>query len=372
MKIYFDENGTLAGLKGLICRALSDGAGGLAVLACEENGFDRAGLDALLRSVDKPLTGGLFPAVIYGGKACSRGSVVLGFGGKAETAVIKDISSPSTDFEPAMEGLADRAAGASTMILFTDGFAERNVQFTSSLFDIFGLAINYVGGGAGSLKSERIPCVFTNEGVLRDAAALLLVECRSGVGVAHGWRPIGEPMLVTGAEGNKLLTLDLRNAFEVYVEKVAADTGVSFGKEDFPQVSRGYPFGIARIDMEMIVRDPLKVTPEGYFIFPGEIPKDAYISILTSDEQALLAASAKAGGRAAAALQGGEPEDFLIIDCISRLLSLKDRFGSELAGMTPPHSASAGACTIGEIANSGTEFLEFYNKTAVVAAMGKE
>jgi hypothetical protein len=70
------------------------------------------------------------------------------------------------------------------------------------------------------------------------------------------------------------------------------------------------------------------------------------------------------------ALGGRAPGSLLLMDCISRRLFLGAAFAKETAVMAPAATPSAGACTIGEIANSGTEYLEFYNKTAVVAAMG--
>ena len=58
------------------------------------------------------------------------------------------------------------------------------------------------------------------------------------------------------------------------------------------------------------------------------------------------------------------------IDCISRVLFLKDRFPEEIHAVRHKGLPLFGACTIGEIANSGKDYLEFYNKTAVVAITG--
>ncbi|EQD46615.1 hypothetical protein B1A_14553 [mine drainage metagenome] len=53
------------------------------------------------------------------------------------------------------------------------------------------------------------------------------------------------------------------------------------------------------------------------------------------------------------------------MDCISRALFLEQDFRQELAVIHSP-APMLGALTIGEIANSGQDYLEFYNKTAVV------
>ncbi len=371
MRIYFDDKGDLDGLKSLLGRAVFDGARGLAVLACEENGFTAEGLEPLLKAAGAPLTGGVFPAVIYGGRAHRRGTVVLGFPGRVGSVTIKDFSSPSTNMEAPLEELSARCPWARTMAVFTDGFSGCTTQFTNRLFDIFGLGINYVGGGAASLKPGAAASLFCNEGLIKDAAVLLALEIPSGVGVSHGWQPIGQPMQATETEGNIIRTIDFRPAFDVYREAVAAASGVTFGKEDFLMVTRGYPFGIARINMEMIVRDPLKVEADGSLVCAGEVPQDSYIFVMNGDEASLTEAAGKAGSMAAAALSGPSAGTGIIIDCISRLMFLGDNFPREVSRMSPAGMQCAGACTVGEIANSGAEFLEFYNKTAVVAAMGK-
>ena len=371
MDIYLDEGGTLAGLQKTVEKAVKDGAGGLVLLACESNGFEPAALDPLLKAAGAPLIGGVFPAVMHGGKKYSKASVVLGFEGKVSTAAIPGLSSGKTDLESPLEDLADRSAGARTMLVFVDGFSTRITPFINSLFDLFGLEINYIGGGAGSLSSERGPCLFSDSGMTGDGAVMALVPTACGVGVAHGWQAMSEPMQATETDGNVLKTLDFRPAFDVYSEIVTRHAGVSFEKIDFFKISRRYPFGIARMNKEMIVRDPLMLKPDGSLVCAGEIPQDSYVSIMTGDEKLLIDAAQSAAAMAAAALPGGKPGAFLLMDCISRVMFLEDRFHEELARMAPPGCPSAGACTIGEIANSGAEFLEFYNKTAVVAAMEK-
>jgi len=371
MNIYFDPEGSLAGLKDNIEKALKDGAGGLVILACEGNYFVPATLDPLLKTVGTPLIGGIFPNVLYCGEIYQYGSVVLGFAGLVSTTVIPELSSEKTSFEEPLENFEDRSSGARTMMVFVDGFSTRIAPFINSLFDIFGLEINYIGGGAGSLTSERKPCLFSNSGMIEDGAVIAMVETISGVGVAHGWQAMSEPMQATHTNGTELKTLDFEPAFDVYARIVTRHTGIPLQRNDFGNISKGYPFGIARINREMIVRDPLVVKPDGSFVCAGEIPQDSYISIMHGDENTLIAAAESASKMAVAALPSGKPGAFLLIDCISRLMFLKGHFKEELAMMTPVDCPSAGACTIGEIANSGNDFLEFYNKTAVVAAMEK-
>ncbi|MEL6845597.1 MAG: FIST C-terminal domain-containing protein, partial [Bacteroidota bacterium] len=66
----------------------------------------------------------------------------------------------------------------------------------------------------------------------------------------------------------------------------------------------------------------------------------------------------------------GKAETHLFIDCISRVLFLEDQFYRELEAVYDSETPLLGALTLGEIANFGKDFLEFYNKTAVLGVLG--
>jgi hypothetical protein len=59
----------------------------------------------------------------------------------------------------------------------------------------------------------------------------------------------------------------------------------------------------------------------------------------------------------------------ILIDCISRVLFLGKEFEKEIQAVYQEDIPLIGALTLGEIANSGRDYLEFYNKTAVVGCM---
>ena len=57
------------------------------------------------------------------------------------------------------------------------------------------------------------------------------------------------------------------------------------------------------------------------------------------------------------------------IDCISRVLFLEGDFEQELQAVSRSGIPLIGALTLGEIANSRNDYLEFYNKTSVVGVL---
>jgi hypothetical protein len=151
---------------------------------------------------------------------------------------------------------------------------------------------------------------------------------------------------------------------------VEAHRGEPIPEDRFFETAGGYPLGIARMENERIVRDILRPTEQGGLRCVGEAPEGVFVDVLRGDAASLIEAASHARDRARAAFPGTEIGTMdLFMDCISRVLFLGDRFSGELAAVREPGRPLIGACTIGEIANSGVDFLEFFNKTAVVAAL---
>lgn len=341
--------------------------GGILVLACDENGFTPAALDTVLQSVGKPLFGGIFPQIVYGQEHLTQGLIAVGFPARPRVVTIDDVSRTELDLDAALltafpEVSSDRAQ---CLFVFVDGFATRIGALIDALFNAFGLEINYLGGGCGSLSLQSKPCIISNRGLMQDGAVLALLDLPSGVGVAHGWQPVSAAYKVTEARGNIIQSLDWKPAYPVYREVVEAHSGQRFTPDNFFSIAKAYPFGIAKLGTEMVVRDPL-MTQGDALVCVGEVQQGSFVRILNGNQDSLLAAAAHAHAMARAALGDRPAQAELFIDCISRVLFLDDRFKLELQAVRDGQLPLFGALTIGEIANSGTDYLDFYNKTAVV------
>lgn len=365
-----DREGTPAGLRRSLELAEAASVPGVLILACEGNGFTPADIDPLLETSGVPFFGGIFPRIIHGDELLERGSLVIGLPDPPRIIFLPDISDREADFEAQLDQLLTDTFRDRTMMVFVDGFAQRISAFIEALFNVFGLELNYIGGGAGSLGMKQSPCLITGDGLKADGAVLALLETASGVGVAHGWDAWIGPFRVTESDHNVIRSLEWRPAFDVYREAVSQHAGRSFTAAEFFEVAKAYPFGIARMGNEQIVRDPLSVGADGELYCVGEVPEGSFVSILHGDEQSLLRAAGRALELGKAALPAGRLEGRRIaMDCISRALFLDRHFGRELAVLNEGHVGLVGACTIGEIANCGDEYLEFYNKTAVVGVL---
>ncbi len=94
------------------------------------------------------------------------------------------------------------------------------------------------------------------------------------------------------------------------------------------------------------------------------------MEILTGDTESLIAAAGRSLAKAMAAHGGGEKKTALLIDCISRALFLGEDFSRELSAVNRGEMPLIGVLSLGEIANSGEDYMELYNKTCVVGIMG--
>lgn len=373
MKVHIDNKGTTESLKAVMEQALADGpVGSLMVLACEENDFTPETLDPVLAGVPVPVFGGMFPSVMYGHRRLCKGSVVVSMERRAEVCTVPGLSDPDTDFEGVLDEHVCEGE-FKTLMVFLDGFSTRIQSFVEALYTTFGLEINYLGGGAGSSSLMKRPCVITNDGLMADVAVLAALNMESGVGVRHGWSSIGGPYQVTEAEGRTLISLDWRPAYEVYKSVVEEHSGYSMKDQPFLDVAIAYPFGIAKMGSETVVRDPIGLGRDGKILCVGEVPVGEYVDVLHGRPDDLINASAQALELAREAFPGtAEPELTLFIDCLSRAMFLKDDYEREIAAAQTDEQPTVGICSIGEIANNGRDYLEFYNKTSVIAFLEGE
>ncbi len=367
-----DRTGTVEGFRRILIETSNNvDISSIMVLACDANGFAPKDVNPILKLATKPLFGGIFPEIIFGNEKLTTGTIIVGFSNKQNIQIIPDLSTKNIDYDDVLDKIFPQVDNYKTMFVFVDGFAQRISALIDSLFNIFGLEFNYVGGGAGSLSLQQKPCIFTSEGLLQNCAVLAMTNCSSGVGVAHGWKSIAGPFRITESDRNIIKTLDWKPAFQVYKKVVEEHSGKKITDDNFFNIAKAYPFGIAKLGAERIIRDPLMLGEDDALICVGEVPEESFVDIMNGNLESLIAAAGDALLKAEKSYDGSlDGSGLLFIDCISRVLFLEDDFKKELEVIHKKGIPLIGVLSIGEIANSGKDFLEFYNKTAVVSILG--
>ncbi len=340
---------------------------GLAIFAATDGDLSSS-FESFLQSLDIPVFGGLFPELIYRGNEIESGAVICGLTTTPDVTTVPELSNPEQEYtahlDPDLPG-----DGYETAFVFVDAYATEIERFVESLFRTYGVEFNYLGGGAGTLDTEQQPCLFTGNGIVEGGAVVAAIEPELQLGVKHGWKEIAGPFRVTDAEKRTLHALDGTPAFSIYKEIVGQHAPVEPTEKKFFEIAKGYPFGIARIEGEQIVRDPFEVTDEGGLSCFGDVPEGEFVHILNGQPESLIDAARQA--REQTETSRSDNQVLFFFDCISRVLYLEDEFEQELESVRTDEIPTVGALTIGEIANDGTGHLDYYNKTAVVGAVDR-
>ncbi|MEM9340589.1 MAG: FIST C-terminal domain-containing protein [Bacteroidota bacterium] len=310
------------------------------------------------------IAGGIFPMVIYDQQSYEKGIVLKTIQTTQAPILVPDIGSVSREDLPIIDE-KDRSC-----IIFLDGLSDTIPSFLDHIYEKYGNTISYVGAGAGSLTLQQSPCIFTNEGLFENAAVLLMASNEVSLGVKHGWEKISGPYVANKTDGNRIVELNWRPAFDVYKEVVEASCQKKFKEDNFFDIAKGFPFGIYREGQEDIVRDPISVDESGALMCVGQVSQNTSLNILKGDKDNLVSCAKEAANQS---LNDGK-SDVFVVDCISRILYLEEGFKEELDVINSvvrekdDRMELEGILSLGEISSGQDGFLELYNKTIVVSS----
>jgi hypothetical protein len=350
---------------------LKSGAQSALVLGCDADAWTPERVDPVLNALPVPVFGGTFPSIIHQGRRLDRGTLVVGLSAAVTVAVVRDLSKHGEAMDAEVRRQCASITTAPSLITLVDGLAKHIERFVESLYSLIGPGRDLVGCGAGSLDFVQKPCLFTNRGLIKDAAVVIGLPFALSRGVQHGWETLDGPYLVTGSRGHVLDTLNYQPAFEVYRASVEAASGLRFADHDFFSIAKTYPFGIERLDGDLLVRDPIRVEDRS-LVCVGEVPENAMVYILKGQAVRLVHSAGAAASEARASYNtrhaDGSPSA-VVFDCISRVLFLDLEFDRELDAIqqglgTLRHAF--GALTLGEITNTHNGPINLLNKSTVI------
>jgi hypothetical protein len=341
-------------------------------------------LSALLREIraragDVPLIGCTTAGEIANAGPRDASVVVTALGGDGfavETTVAGDASRGMREAGAHVaRSLPERAdLPHRIFLMLSDGFAGDQQELVRGAYGVLGAAVPLVGGCAGDdLKMVRTFQLYGDR-VLTDSvvAAGIASDAPLGIGVRHGWRRVGEPMLVTASAGNRVLALDDRPAVDVYLEHLGVQEPEGFDHEGLARLALTHPLGLSRPEGEEQVRfiGGGDLAERSLSCF-AEVPQGSLIWIMEGDAHSVLEATDAACGDSLAALDGHPPMGMIAFDCIARRgvlgnEGIKDEI-DRLAAMAPGIPVS-GFYTYGEIART-RGLRGFHNQTLVVLSV---
>jgi hypothetical protein len=374
--VHVERTATLEGLREGIGLALERGAKSLLIFLCSRPQYDLQQLPALFAELPVPVFAGVFPGIIHDQEHFHDGALICGMTLKLTPCLVEDIDRPD---ELIAEELAQCFPGASPAgaLLLIDGQSRGIDNFVACLYDRFGPDTTVFGAGAGYLDFSHNPCLVTASGVYQNAAMVIGLPVPLAFGVHHGWESIAGPFLVTGSEGNRIQSINYQPAFSFYRDILEGHAGQALDFSDFFSVAKSYPFGMAQLDSEYLVRDPIRSQGE-VIECAGSISPNTMVYILHAKPPQLIAAAAQATlelrPKLAPNYESAESLYAMVVDCISRELFLGPDYPAELASIQsalPQATLIAGILSLGEIASSSQGVIHFLNKTTVIGGAGR-
>lgn len=258
----------------------------------------------------------------------------------------------------------------SAMILLADCMAGDLQQLFLGAYKVVGPTTAIVGGAAGDELQFKACYVFDDDAVVEQGAVAVWIASDRPLSAAtrHGWNPIGEPLLVTRAEGTEIIELNGRPAAAAYEEQLGIGAE-RLRAEAFWDHSMYHPFGILQMDGSTIIRAARAKTPRDSLLIQACVPPaGSAVTVTEGSSDSLLAV---VGEVAREALEvNPDAGAILAFSCAMRARIMKDRTPEEARAL----QAAAGGVVVagiyccGEFARTaGT--LGTHNATLTVLAL---
>lgn len=254
--------------------------------------------------------------------------------------------------------LTDALAG------YTDDMIHEMTVRTGGTYQLFG------GGAADDARFQQTH-VFMGTTVHDNAVVVLemLSKRPMGLGVRHGWEPVGDLLRVTEADGTRVISLNATSAADVFAAH-ATQTGQVFKPEDPLPFFLHNVLGIDTGDGYKL-RVPLSLGEDGSVSCAAAVPVGATVRLMVASASSACEAASQASRAALDGLQGGRHAGSLLFDCAATRLRLGRAFGDELKAVADTLGSEnfAGCNTYGQIARAEGQFSGFHNCTAIVCAI---
>jgi hypothetical protein len=185
------------------------------------------------------------------------------------------------------------------------------------------LQYELVGGAAGDdAKFQKTP-VFYQDEVIRDAfvTAEILSASPLGLGISHGWKPVGPTMRVTRSEGLAVKEINGRPALDIYRE-FAVQQGVTLEGDAVVPFLMEHIIGWLYQEGDQKLRVTLWPLEDGSVVCASEIPEGSLISLMKATDRSVVETGGQALRLALDRLQSAPPAGVIALECVSQRLRI--------------------------------------------------
>jgi len=362
------------------------------IIVCASSQYDQEQVNAGVRSVsgNALLVGSTTAGEITTAGPAKRHSVaamairsdtVHFFGGVGENIA-------GNAFEAGKRAAEDVKAKAKdplkTFMMFPDVLVGNGADIVRGAMAALGEHFPVVGGASGDDFKFVKTYQHLNDKVYSGAVVGLGLtgDFKIGIGVKHGWVPVGAPKKVTKSEGSVLHELDGKPAIHIYEEYFGEEEAKALKEETLAKLAITYPLGM-RVEGsdEMLIRDPITVNDKGSITCAAEMPMGSEIQLMIGSRENAIVVAKEAAKNAIDQLDGAVPKFVVIFNCIARNKLFGERSGEEISAiqeMIGTQVPLIGFYTYGEQAPLGGEVRNiekcnpaFHNETVVICVIGE-
>ena len=264
-------------------------------------------------------------------------------------------------------------------LIFSDRSFEKESNLIYGLQERLGKSFPMMGACVSDNMRFLKTRLYFNQEVFTDSATGILWggKINFGIGIKHGWNPLGKPRTVTRSEGNIVYEIDGESAAKIYEDYFACN--ISQLQRELKYISVLYPIGIyLSQEEEYLVRNILSIEENGSLVFLGNVKQGSQIRLMIGTKESTLSATKQAILEAKKNI--ATKIDFLLVfDSISRYILLRKEAPLELEiikDSVDKNTPIIGLYTYGEQAPlreiSYQGQIHFHNQTIAILAIGTQ
>jgi hypothetical protein len=246
-------------------------------------------------------------------------------------------------------------------VLLADGLIGEQHELVRGAYSVLGAGVPLVGGCAADNLAYGATAQFHGDEhgveVLRDSVVGIGLGSVGplGTGIAHGWRKVGDPMVVTSSSGGRLRELDESPALGAYLDRLGKSRDEVTRLEDLRAFAFSNPLGLSRRTGEDIRVIHGADFETGELQCLADVPQGALAWLMETDPESLILGAKESVAQAVAGLDGAAPIGVLTFDCGARRVMLGEQgLAAEVGAMAAVLGdvPFGGFYTYGEIART--------------------
>jgi len=269
------------------------------------------------------------------------------------------------------------------VLVFPDGLTASGSEVLCGIQERMGPHALIAGATAADDLYYQKTFQFYNEEILTDsvAGAMICGDVKVGVGVRHGWVPVGRPRRVTRASGHVVYQLDHRPAISIYEDYLGLKRG-ELMQDTLANVTLTYPLGTEiRGGTEYLLREAIRVGRAGSLICTGNVEQGSDVRLMIGGYESALEAAQQAACDAVDQLGQARLKGALVFCSVARQKMLGSEFQGEIDVIRDALGGAGvrlgGFYSYGELAPAAQTYGRaqkstplFHNESVVVVAFG--